>query len=161
MNFKTMKAELRGEKGGDGKGRGGETTMTLKFTKLGKQSHVSTGFSSFVQVQQSCPGVQDSHWNSLNSPLRKWQGAKKEGAESVDGEPHAHRGPHAPSRGVPTVVCKWPVVFLARVGPRTIWIPLLLPVSGRVCRIYCDYYGYGEYQAAFNLISFYFHSFQK
>ena len=34
MNFKTMKAELRGEKGGDGKGRGGKTTMTLKFTKL-------------------------------------------------------------------------------------------------------------------------------
>lgn len=61
MNFKTMKAELRGEKGGDGKGRGGKTTMTLKFTELGKQSHVSTGFSSFVQVQQPCPGVRDSH----------------------------------------------------------------------------------------------------
>lgn len=61
MNFKTMKAELRGEKGGDGKGRGGKTTMTLKFTELGKQSCVSTGFSSFVQVQQPCPGVQDSH----------------------------------------------------------------------------------------------------
>lgn len=61
MNFKTIKAELREEKGGDGKGRGDKTTMTLKFTKLGKQSHVSTGFSSFVQVQQPCPGVQDSH----------------------------------------------------------------------------------------------------
>ena len=64
-------------------------------------------------------------------------------------------------RGVRTIVCKWPAAFLARVGAQKMWIPLLLPVSGRVCRIYSEYYEYSEYQAAFNLISFYLHGFQE
>ena len=49
MNFRTMMAELRGEKGGDEMER---EEVTLKFSKLGKQSHISTLVQLYKMVTE-------------------------------------------------------------------------------------------------------------
>lgn len=139
------------------KGRGGNTTLTLKFGKLGKESHVSTRSGSLSAGLQMAPEIRSiPRWGAEEGRTKLEQILWN--LMPVDTGDHNRwcRVLVLPRLVWAMIVRKWPAAFLAHVGTQNMLIPFFpFPVNGRVCSIYC------EYHSAINLISFYSYSFQE